>query len=40
MSTPSIEELTETDMDDDRLVEIMHNCVEGFDRLRRLLKEV
>ncbi len=37
---PSIEELTETDMDDDRLVEIMHNCVEGFDRLRRLLKEV
>ena len=37
---PSIEDLTEVDMQDDKLVEIMSECVDGFKRLQRLLKEV
>jgi len=37
---PSIQDLTEVDMEDDKLVEVMNDCVEGFDRLRRLLEKV
>ena len=37
---PSIQDLTEVDMQDDKLVEVMNDCVEGFDRLRRLLEKV